>query len=249
MLGLAGKVCFITGSSRGIGWACARLLAEQGATVVLNARTDQAHLDTLARDLAEATGSRVIGFACDAAQPDEIRSTYRRIFSEFRRLDVLVNNAGILDDALIGMVSDSTLEQTFTINAVGAAHHLQCAARLMQRARSGSIINMTSIVGRHGNAGQMAYASSKAALIGLTLSAGKELASSGIRVNAVAPGFIDTDMARSVPEPVFAQRVASIGMGRIGTTEDVAKAVGFLASPWSEYITGQVIGVDGGMVI
>ena len=186
---------------------------------------------------------------CDAGRPDQIRAAYQRIFTEFRRLDVLVNNAGVLDDALVGMVSDESLQRTFEVNAIGAIHHLQSAARLMQRKNSGSIINMTSIIGRFGNSGQIAYGSSKAALIGLTRSAAKELAPVGIRVNAIAPGFIHTDMARSVPSAVFEQRVASIGMGRIGTTEDVARAVAFFASTWSEYVTGQVLGVDGGMVI
>jgi 3-oxoacyl-[acyl-carrier protein] reductase len=171
------------------------------------------------------------------------------VFSAFGRLDVLVNNAGVLKDALIGMVSDDVLEDTFRINTFGAIHHLQAASRLMQRSGGGSIINMTSIIGVVGNEGQIAYGSPKAALIGLTKSAAKELAPRGVRVNAVAPGFIDTDMSRSLPADKYADRVASIKMGRVGTPEDVADVVLFLASDLSRYVTGQVIGVDGGMVI
>lgn len=205
--------------------------------------------EVVASELAEAYGVRGLGVACDVREPNAVRSLYREVFSAFGRLDVLVNNAGVLKDALIGMVSDDVLEDTFRINTFGAIHHLQAASRLMQRSGGGSIINMTSIIGVVGNEGQIAYGSSKAALIGLTKSAAKELAPRGVRVNAVAPGFIDTDMSRSLPADKYADRVASIKMGRVGTPEDVADVVLFLASDLSRYVTGQVIGVDGGMVI
>jgi 3-oxoacyl-[acyl-carrier protein] reductase len=248
MSDLAGRVAFVTGSTRGIGWATAQLLAERGATVIVNG-TNPDLVEQRAEELKGRHGSPADGICCDASQPAQIRGAYQSIFKEHGRLDVLVNNAGILEDALIGMVSDELVDRTFEINTFGAIHHLQGAARLMKRNRSGSIINLTSIVGINGNLGQIVYSSSKAALVGLTRSASKELAPSGIRVNAVAPGFIDTDMTQSLPEDKYAERMASIAMGRIGTAEDVARAIAFLAGDDAAYVTGQVIGVDGGMLI
>jgi len=159
---------------------------------------------------------------------------------------VLVNNAGVLEDALLGMIKP---ERTFAINAIGVLNTMQAASRLLARGDGGAIVNVTSIIGVVGNAGQVAYGGSKAAVIGMTRSAAKELAPQGVRVNAVAPGFIDTDMTRALPEEVFAQRVASVGMGRPGTAEEVAEAIAWLSSPAARYVTGQVLGVDGGMVI
>jgi 3-oxoacyl-[acyl-carrier protein] reductase len=248
MSDLAGRVALVTGSTRGIGWATAQLLAERGATVIVNG-TNPDLVEARAEELKGRHGRPAGGIRCDASQPSEIRAAYQSIFKEHGRLDVLVNNAGILEDALIGMVSDEALNRTFEINTFGAIHHLQGAARLMKRHKSGSIINLTSIVGINGNLGQIVYSSSKAALVGLTRSASKELASSGIRVNAVAPGFIDTDMTQALPEDKYAERMASIAMGRIGTAEDVARAIAFLAGDDAAYVTGQIIGVDGGMLI
>ena len=185
----------------------------------------------------------------DVADPAAVKGFYQEIFQRHRRLDVLVNNAGVLDDALLGMIPDATVERTFSVNTLGALRNLQAAARLMVRNRSGSIINMTSIIGVRGNEGQAVYSASKAARIGLTLSAAKELAPHNIRVNAVAPGFIDTDMTRALPREKFEERVRSVKMGRIGTPQDIANAVLFLASDLSGYITGQILGVDGGMLV
>lgn len=248
-LGLSEKVALVTGSTRGIGWAAAQMLAANGVTVILNAAKDQIALDKRVHELTESSGIAASGVLCDARDPSQIRQVYQQIFKTYKRLDVLVNNAGILDDALIGMVSDEMVQRTYEVNTFGAIHHLQGAARLMQRAGKGSIVNLTSIVGVNGNEGQIVYSSSKAALIGLTRSAAKELAPKGIRVNAIAPGFIDTDMTRGLPENKFAERMASIKMRRIGTAEDIARAVLFFASDLSEYITGQILGVDGGMLI
>ncbi|WP_104992098.1 SDR family NAD(P)-dependent oxidoreductase [Deinococcus sp. NW-56] len=249
LLDLSGQVALVTGSTRGIGWATAQLLAEQGATVVLNGAKDQAGLDRRVEELAAQYGVQGSGILCDARDPDQIRQVYQQIFKTYRRLDILVNNAGILDDALIGMVSDELVTRTYEVNTFGAIHHLQGAARLMQRGGRGSIVNLTSIVGVNGNEGQIVYSSSKAALVGLTRSAAKELAPKGIRVNAIAPGFIDTDMTRSLPTDKFEERMASIKMSRIGTPEDIAKGVLFFVSDLSTYVTGQVLGVDGGMLI
>ena len=165
------------------------------------------------------------------------------------RIDVLVNNAGLLDDALLGMISQTQLEHTFKTNTFSVLYCSQYASRLMQRGGGGSIINLASIIGRVGNTGQVAYGGSKAAVIGMTLSLAKELASAQIRVNAIAPGFIDTDMTRALPEDKYQQRLDSIAMGRIGTADDIANTALFLAADLSAYVTGQVIGVDGGMLI
>lgn len=165
------------------------------------------------------------------------------------RLDVLVNNAGVMDDALLGMVNERQMESTFSINIEAVIYHMQYASRLMTRQKQGSIINVSSIIGRTGNAGQVVYASSKAAVIGATYSAAKELGVHNIRVNAVAPGFIDTDMTKQFSEEVYKQRLSGIKMNRMGRPEEVANTILFLASDLSSYVTGQVIGVDGGMVI
>ncbi len=249
LLDLGGKVAFVTGSTRGIGWSAARVLAAHGAAVVVNGVSDRRSLDERVDELRSTYGIEALGLLCDASDPAGVRAAYQRIFATFRQLDVLVNNAGVLRDALIGMVSDEMVTETFAINTFGAIHHLQGAARLMQRRRAGSIINLTSIVGVEGNEGQVVYSSSKAAVVGLTLSAAKELAPMGIRVNAVAPGFIDTDMTRSLPPDKYAERAASVKIGRIGTADDVAGTVLFFASDLSSYVTGQVLGVDGGMMI
>lgn len=243
---LSGKVAVVTGGSRGIGAASARLLGEAGADLVLLGRTESPTLMGVAERI-QGPGT-VLAWGCDSTQSHEIAETYRRVRSEFGRLDILVNNAGILRDALIGMISDELIEETLAVNTVGPILHMQAASRLMRKS-GGSIVNLSSIIGRVGNVGQVAYAASKAAVLGMTLSAAKELAPRNIRVNAVAPGFIETDMTNELPVETHQERVASIKMGRVGTPEDVAGVVLFLASEQSRYVTGQVIGVDGGMLI
>jgi 3-oxoacyl-[acyl-carrier protein] reductase len=244
---LDGKIALVTGSTRGIGWAIARMFAAQGATLIVHG----AHsADVLAARLAElqtVRAGRHIGRLADVADPQAVKQLYATIFQEYKRLDVLVNNAGIMRDNLLGMVGGEETAQTFAVNIQGVLYNMQYAARLMARGGGGSIINMTSIIGRFGNAGQVVYSASKAAVIGLTYSAAKELAPQKIRVNAVAPGFIDTDMTRQLPQEKYDQLAASVKMGRVGRPEDVAGAALFLASEYSAYITGQILGVDGGM--
>lgn len=242
------RVAVVTGGTRGIGLATARSLAEEGCAVVVVGRQDQLRAQDVAAELKERYSVGALGLVADAADSSAILNVYRRVRSDFGRLDVLVNNAGVFRHALIGMISDDLVEETLAVNVSGVIHHLQAATRLMRRSGGGSIVNMTSIMGRVGAEGQVAYSASKAAVIGVTLSAAKELAGAGIRVNAVAPGYIDTDMTNSLGEDPE-ERLASIGMGRFGTPEDVARVVEFLASDLSEYVTGQVIGVDGGMLI
>jgi|BarGraNGADG00312_2_1021985.scaffolds.fasta_scaffold16416_3 3-oxoacyl-[acyl-carrier protein] reductase len=246
---LSGRVAYVTGSTRGIGNAIARLFASHGAAVVVNGRQSAAAIAALAEELTAEAGSPCIGVHADQRDPEAVKQAYAKIFSTYGRLDILVNNAGILEDALLGMIPETSIGDTFDVNAIALIRNMQIAARLMRRGRAGSIINISSIMGIHGNPGEVVYAASKAAVIGMTKAAAKELAPTGIRVNAIAPGFIDTDMTRSIPRAAFEERLASIGMGRIGRPEDVATVALFLASDAASYVTGQVIGVDGSMVV
>jgi 3-oxoacyl-[acyl-carrier protein] reductase len=246
---LQDKVSFLTGSTRGIGWATAREFARQGAIVILNHRSSDSVLEDRCGELRAEFGGTVLGLVADVTDGPAVKGCYAEIFRRFKRLDVLVNNAGILQDALLGMITSDAMRTVIDTNLTGSLVHLQEASRLMTRNRSGSIVNLSSIIGRVGNEGQTVYAASKAAVIGMTLAAAKELAPKNIRVNAVAPGFIDTAMTRQLPPEKFQQRMANIRMGRIGKSEEVAKAIVFLASDMSSYVTGQVLGVDGGMII
>jgi 3-oxoacyl-[acyl-carrier protein] reductase len=251
LLQLQGRVCLVVGASRGIGLATARLFAACGATTLLAGRDVErlaAHCDALRAEFGSQSADYLI---CDVASETDIKNMFQAIFKRPEwRLDVMMANAGILDDALIGMVSRAQVERVFAVNTFGLLYCAQYASRLMARAgRGGSIINVASIIGTHGNEGQTVYGGSKAAVIGMTKSLAKELAPQNIRVNAIAPGFIDTDMARSLPPERFAERLRSIKMGRIGTADDVARCALFLASDLSTYVTGQTLGVDGGMLI
>jgi 3-oxoacyl-[acyl-carrier protein] reductase len=248
-LDLSGKVALITGSSRGIGRAIATRLAEHGAAVVLNGRSAGEPLKALEQLLSEQHRGGCEAVIADVSDTAAVSGMFRTIFGKFGRLDILVNNAGILQDSLIGMISERQVRETLSTNIVGTLNCLQAGARLLQRSGGGSIINIASIIGVRGNAGQLVYGASKGAVISATLSAAKELAPKGIRVNAIAPGYIDTDMIRNVPPETHRALLAGIGMGRIGTAEDIADVALFLASPLSRYVTGQVIGVDGGMSI
>jgi len=246
---LHGQISFITGSTRGIGWATAREFARHGAIVILNHRSSAAVLEERCQELEDEFHGTATGLVGDVRDTAAVKNCYVEIFRRFKRLDVLVNNAGVLRDALLGMFADETIREVIDTNLVGALVHMQEASRLMSRNRRGSIINISSIVGRFGNDGQAVYAASKAAVIGMTMAAAKELAAKNIRVNAIAPGFIDTEMTRRLPPEKFQQRMTGVRMGRIGTPDEVAKAIVFLASDMSSYITGQVLGVDGGMII
>jgi 3-oxoacyl-[acyl-carrier protein] reductase len=243
------KVSFITGSTRGIGWATARAFARNGATVILNHRGSNTLLEERCRELEAEFHGKVIGLAADVTDAPAVKACYGEIFRQFKRLDVLVNNAGILQGALLGMITDGLIRAVLDTNVIGSLVHLQEASRLMARNQRGSIINVSSIIGRFGTEGQTAYAASKAAVIGMTKAAAKELAPKNIRVNAVAPGYIDTDMTRQMPQNKLQRQIPEIRMGRIGTVDEVAQAIMFLASDMSSYVTGQVLGVDGGMII
>lgn len=246
---LDGQVAYVTGSTRGIGRAIAATLAEAGAAVVVNGFQDPSEPARYADELKERYGTDCIGLSVDQRDPDAIKSAYQTIHQTYGRLDILANNAGIVEDALLGMISEASILNTFETDALAIVRNMQLASRLMRRNGSGSIINSSSIMGVHGNAGEVVYASAKAAVIGATKAAAKELAPHGIRVNAIAPGFIDTDLTRALSPEIFKERSDSIGMGRIGQPQDVANVVLFLASPLSAYVTGQVIGIDGSMVV
>lgn len=245
---LEGKHILITGASRGIGEAMAHLFASHGAILYLNSSKLEA-VEVLAKKLMEEFGTQCHALAFDVGSSDEVKVGFQALFKLTKKLDVLVNNAGILDDALLGMVTTGQIQQTFSINTFSVIYCCQYASRLMQRAGGGSIINVSSIIGRVGNQGQTVYGGSKAAVIGITQSLAKELASQQIRVNAIAPGFIDTPMTKALSHEKYLERISSIAMGHIGQPEDVANAALFLASDMAKYITGQVIGVDGGMLI
>ncbi len=249
MVDIEGKVIAITGSSRGIGLCIAKTFAKNGASLIMNARNDNNNFKEKCDEIRDLYGVTVIACPGDIGDPKTAQNIAKEAFTNFRSLDVMVNNAGILQDALIGMINEEQVRKTMSINLEGVIFCSQAAARVMRRNKSGSIINLTSIIGRNGNAGQMVYGASKAGVIGATVSSSKELAPDGIRVNAIAPGYIETDMIKDIPDTIHQQRIESIAMDRIGSPQDIANVALFLASDLSAYVTGQVIGVDGGMLI
>lgn len=247
-LRLDGRIALVTGGSRGIGWATAQALAAQGAGVALTAR-DAATAESRAADLEARFGVPCLGLAADVADPQAAGAVIRQVNGRFKRLDILVNNAGVMIEGLLGMTPEETLRQTLDVNVSGAYRMLQTGARLIERSGGGSIVNLSSIMGLRGRPGLSAYAASKAAIVGLTLSAAKELAPKRIRVNAVAPGYIETDMTAHLPETARQEILTAIPLGRAGAADEVADVILFLASDLSRYVTGQVLGIDGGMVV
>jgi 3-oxoacyl-[acyl-carrier protein] reductase len=241
---LEGRVALVTGASRGIGAAIARAYAAEGATLLLCARGEG--VETIAAELA-AADRPARALRGDVSDPAFTRQLIASVRKEHGRLDVLVNNAGILRQGLVGMMSTDHMRELLEVNVVALMALTQYATRVMDPHRLPSVVNLTSIAGTQGAEGLTAYSASKAAVVGYTLSSAKELAPKGIRVNAIAPGLIDTDMMRDVTAGWSERRIPSIRMGRVGTPEDVAGVAVFLASDLSRYVTGQVIGVDGGM--
>jgi 3-oxoacyl-[acyl-carrier protein] reductase len=242
---LDGRVALVTGGNRGIGRAIAGALADAGARVAVVARAE----DRAQAAAAELPGEGHRGYACDVAVADAVNALVKQVESDMGSLDVLVNNAGVTGDNLLMRLSDAEWDRVMATNLKGAFNTIRAASRGMMRRREGRIINLTSVVGITGNAGQANYAASKAGLIGLTKSVAKELASRNILCNAVAPGFIDTEMTAELGEGTREALLGQIALGRLGRGEEIASVVRFLAGPGSAYITGQVIVVDGGMVI
>ena len=245
---LDNKVCIITGSSRGIGRAVALDFAKAGACVAINATKEN---DAAKRTLDElkAIGANAKLICADVSKPDEAALLIAEAFDEFGRIDVLVNNAGITRDSLMLRMNDDAWDSVMDVNLKGPFNCIKAVSRIMMKQKSGSIINMTSVVGITGNAGQANYSASKAGLIGLTKTTAKEFAKKGIRCNAVAPGFIQSEMTDILPEDIKLKYLENIPLAKFGTGEDVAKLCRFLASDLSGYITGQVINVDGGLVM
>ena len=242
------KVAFITGATRGIGKAIALELAKEGYNIALNYRTENEALENLKKEISE------IGVECypvqgDVSKAEDSERMTKEIIEHFEQIDVLVNNAGITKDNLILRMKEEEFTDVINVNLVGTFNITKNVIKYMTKKRYGKIINISSVVGISGNAGQSNYAASKAGIIGFTKSIAKELASRNITANAVAPGFIQTDMTNVLKDEVKEAIEGTIPLKRLGTAEDVAKVVKFLASDESSYITGQVINVDGGMLM
>jgi len=242
-----GKVALVTGASRGIGRAIAVALARGGASLALNYAGNEAAAQE-ALKLVEAAGApraRLLRF--DVADPAACARAVEEVVAELGGLHILVNNAGIAIDQLLMRLKDEDWKRQLDVNLTGAFNLTKAVTRPMMKAKGGAIVNLSSVVGEMGNAGQVAYAATKAGLIGLTKSVARELASRNIRCNAVTPGFIDTDMTSALPEAARTRMLESIPLARLGSAEDVANAVCFLASDQAAYVTGEVLKVNGGM--
>ena len=244
---LTGKVALVTGASRGIGRAIALKLAAEGAAVVINYHGSMEKAKEVKAEI-ESDGGIAEIMQCNVADYQATEAMIRKVTDDFGRLDILVNNAGITRDGLLMKMSEEDYDTVLDTNLKGTFHCIRFAARQMLRQRGGRFINLSSVSGILGNAGQANYAASKAGVIGLTKSAAKELASRQITVNAIAPGYIDTDMTAVLSDSVKESVQSSIPLKRMGTAQDIAQAAVFLASDKASYITGQVLSVNGGMV-
>jgi 3-oxoacyl-[acyl-carrier protein] reductase len=242
---LQGKVALVTGGSRGIGRAIAEALAEGGARVVVVARD----AERASAAAAELPGEGHVGLACDVADSAAVTATLQSVEERVGPVDILVNNAGITRDNLLMRMKDEEFDEVIAANLKGAFNFIRAVTRGMMKRRQGAILNITSVVGLMGNAGQANYAASKAGLVGLTKSVARELASRGVRCNAIAPGFITTDMTDALGENQIEDLKSRIPLGSLGAPADVAAAARFLVGPGASYITGQILAVDGGMAM
>ncbi|HEX8550416.1 MAG TPA: 3-oxoacyl-[acyl-carrier-protein] reductase [Abditibacteriaceae bacterium] len=244
-MNLENKVALITGARRGIGRAIALEFARNGADCILWARTAP---DDLADEI-RALGRKAVAAAVDVSEADAVDAGVKSAVAEFGRIDILVNNAGITDDGLLLRMKLEQWQRVIDVNLTGAFHCTKAVARPMLKSGGGRIINISSVIGQMGNAGQANYAASKAGLIGFTKSIAKELGSRGVTVNAIAPGFVETDMTAELNEAAREELLKSIPLGTLGASEDIAHAALYLASDAARYVTGQVLNVDGGLVM
>lgn len=245
---LTGKTAIVTGGARGIGRAVALTLAAAGANIVINYTRSSKEADEVINE-AKKLGVSALALKADVSKDKEIENLVKQVLNDFGSIDILVNNAGITRDNLLIRMSEKDFMDVIDINLKGAFICTKHVSKVMIKQRSGKIINIASVVGVMGNAGQSNYSASKAGLIGFTKSIAKEIAKRGINVNAVAPGYINTDMTASLPDKVKEEFIDAIPLSRAGMPQDIANAVLFLSSEYSDYITGQVIHIDGGMVM
>jgi 3-oxoacyl-[acyl-carrier protein] reductase len=243
---LQGRIALVTGASRGIGAAIARRLAADGAAVAINYAGSRSAAEALVAEIV-GQGGRAVALQADVSDPSACATLVESTIAEFGHLDILVNNAGITRDGLLVRMSDDDWDAVIRTNLGGVFAMTRAAARPMMKARSGCIVNITSVVGMMGNAGQANYSAAKAGVIGLTKTTARELASRNVRCNAVAPGFISTDMTAKMSDDQREAIAGQIALGRLGRAEDIASAVAFLCSEEASYVTGQVLAVDGGM--
>jgi 3-oxoacyl-[acyl-carrier protein] reductase len=248
MIMLSGKTALVTGGSRGIGRAIAIDLAKNGADVAVNYSGNEEKANEVVKEI-ESLGRKAFAIRANVANADEVNSMVNEVIERFGRLDILVNNAGITKDNLLMRMKESEWDDVININLKGVFNCTKAVTRQMMKQRSGRIINIASIVGIAGNAGQANYVAAKAGIIGLTKTTAKELAGRNITVNAVAPGFISTDMTDQLPEQIRNEMLKQIPLGRFGEPNDIANMVTFIASDKSSYMTGQTLCLDGGMVM
>ena len=245
---LADKIAVVTGASRGIGRGIALAMAREGATVVVNYTGSNERAEEVVAEIENA-GGKAVAKQCNVSDFAACEAFFKAVTEKYGRIDFLINNAGITKDGLLMAMKEEDFDSVIDVNLKGTFHCIRFAARQMMRQRYGRIVNMASVVGVAGNAGQANYSASKAGVIGLTKSVAKELASRGITVNAIAPGMIETDMTADLADKVKDEMMKQIPLKRFGQAEDVANAAAFLVSDEAAYITGQVLHVDGGMVM